>query len=223
MEDLSINKSEEISISTTGLGTDIYIYSLWCSISIYYIVRFSPRTDMMTGRTGWSGTTTTTGDRASRAPTCSLQGELVDNGFGVNVPCEEEKCGNKCVSEVIKALINNISNVKQIGIKSTQAMLNTYPELIDTYSFSRGNSCFQVWHRFYDDNWQGRMVELCTGVSLNNISSTIMTGAPTKAPTGSSPPTTQTQISWYPHQMWNIFIVSVLTRSTASRGSSPGW
>ena len=153
----------------------------------------------------------------------NLQGELVDNGFGVNVPCEEEKCGNKCVSEVIKALINNISNVKQIGIKSTQAMLNTYPELIDTYSFSRGNSCFQVWHRFYDDNWQGRMVELCTGVSLNNISSTIMTGAPTKAPTGSSPPTTQTQISWYPHQMWNIFIVSVLTRSTASRGSSPGW
>ena len=37
--------------------------------SVCYIDRFSPRTDMMTGRTGWSATTTTTGDTASRAPT----------------------------------------------------------------------------------------------------------------------------------------------------------
>ena len=33
----------------------------------------------------------------------NLQGELVDNGFGVNVACKDERCGNKCVSEVNKA------------------------------------------------------------------------------------------------------------------------
>ena len=33
----------------------------------------------------------------------NLQGELVDNGFGVNVPCKDESCGNKCVSEVNKS------------------------------------------------------------------------------------------------------------------------
>ena len=32
----------------------------------------------------------------------NLRGELVDNGFGVNVPCEDETCGNQCVSEVNK-------------------------------------------------------------------------------------------------------------------------
>ena len=33
----------------------------------------------------------------------NLLGELVDNGFGVKVPCEDETCGNQCVSEVNKS------------------------------------------------------------------------------------------------------------------------
>ena len=71
--------------------------------------------------------------------------------------------------------------------------------------------------------WKGGMVELYTGASLDNTTSTITTGAPTRAPTGWSRPTTRTPSSWSPRLMWSISTVSVWTSSTPSRPASPGW
>ena len=73
-------------------------------------------------------------------------------------------------------------NLFQVGVVSSEVLVNTYPDLIDTYSFYTGMlaSGTQYIHFVL----QGRMEGPCTAVHQRGTTCTIMTGALTRDLTG---------------------------------------